>query len=33
MEAQIMARIDKNRALINKLKEMENPPPYADNLL
>ena len=33
VEAQIQARIDKNRAFIDKLQAMEAPPPYADSLL
>ena len=33
VEAQIQARIDKNRAFIDRLKSMETPPPYADSLL
>ena len=33
VEAQIQARIDKNRAFIDRLKAMDNPPPYADSLL
>lgn len=33
VEAQIQARIDKNRTFIEKLQAMETPPPYADSLL
>ena len=33
VEGQIQARIDRNRVFIDKLKAMDNPPPFADSLL
>ena len=33
VEAQIMARIDKNRAFLGRLQGLDNPPPYANSLL